>query len=172
MNKENVIICDIDGCVLDTSWINNKIAELGLTREQGFVYFDVHIEDQEPETITKMRDFLRMFDYKIRIIFVTARNEHLREITYRQLTSALGMFPEAIYMRPEGNKDDPDILKETILAEINKHFNVILAIDDDGRTCRMYEQHGILTIACNTQTLLEFQNKKEDKPAWKFQNIK
>lgn len=172
MNKENVIICDIDGCVLDTSWIENKIAELGLTRQQGFAYFDAHIEDREPVTITKMRDFLRMFDNKSRIIFVTARNEKLREITYRQLTSALGMFPEVIYMRPEGNLDEPYILKEKILEEINNHFNVILAIDDNGLTCRMYEQYGILTIACNTPMLLAYQNKKEDELAWELQTTK
>lgn len=172
MNKENVIICDIDGCVLDTSWINKKIAELGLTRQQGFAYFNAHIGDKEPETITKMRDFLRMFDNKIRIIFVTARNENLRQITFEQLVSALGVFPEVIYMRPEGNLDEPDILKEKILKEINNRFNVILAIDDNGLTCRMYEQHGILTIACNTPILLAYQNKKEDEPAWELQTTK
>lgn len=35
-------------------------------------------------------------------------------------------------------------------------------------TCRMYEQHGILTIAYNTPILLAYQNKKEDGPAWEL----
>lgn len=172
MSKEKVIICDIDGCILDTSWINYRIAELNLTKEQGFVYFDEHIDDLAPTTIVKMRDFLRLLDNKIKIIFVTARSERIREITYKQLTNALGMLPELIYMRPIDNLDDPHILKEKILAEINEHFDVILAIDDYGLTCRMYEQHGILTIICNTQILRMYQEHKEDEPAWELQITK
>lgn len=155
MIKEKVIICDIDGCILDTSWIHKQIAELGLTQEQAFKYFDMHIGSIESKTIIKIRDFLRLFDKKVKIVFVTARSENIRAITYEQLTKAMRMFPEIIYMRPYGNLDEPRVLKEKILLEIKERFEVILAIDDNPGTCLMYEDYGIPVICCNTEKLIK-----------------
>lgn len=163
MIKERAIICDIDGCVLDTSRIDNEIVELGLTQEQSFKYFDINISRITPIVNIKVCHFLYYFasNEKCKIIFVTARSEKLREITYKQLAHVMEVRPEIIYMRPYGNYDEPHLLKEKILLKIKEHFNIFLAIDDNIQTCNMYEKHGIITIMCNIQKSLENSGKKE-----------
>jgi len=75
--ERKVVICDIDGCVLDTSRIEKEM--IGIQSEdEKFDYFNKHIGDIEPKSITKIVKLLRTFDNRASVIFVTARCESLR----------------------------------------------------------------------------------------------
>ncbi len=146
MPQTDTIICDIDGCLLDSNWIWKDIQKLGLKDEGAFEYFNSHIADRQSQPIKEICELLRKFDNRATIVFFTARCEHLRKYTWENVTIALGTFPDAIFMRPKNNKDEPTVLKENFLKKLDSIFNVILAIDDNPDVCKMYERHRIPTI--------------------------
>jgi len=72
-------------------------------------------------------------------------------------------FPDLLLMRPETDKNPPCVLKLNILKQITDRFgfDVILAIDDDPATCKMYESHRIPVICPKLQELMKSEESKE-----------
>lgn len=69
MSKPKAIICDIDGCVIDTSRIYEEIAEKGITGADKFAYFEEYANDPAKALINQqlvdILEFLRLQGYKI-----------------------------------------------------------------------------------------------------------
>lgn len=81
----------------------------------------------------------------IKIIFVTARNVKVKGTTLKQLKDCFD-FNFDLYMRGRYDERIDWIMKEEYLKEIQKDYNVVLAVDDNGKNCDMYIRNGINTI--------------------------
>lgn len=80
------------------------------------------------------------------LILVTSREEKLREITEEWLYNN-GIKYDELHMRPNGDKSFPwDLKEELFLDKISQKYEVVMAIDDEDRTCKMFEKHGITTL--------------------------
>jgi len=81
----------------------------------------------------------------IKIIFVTARNVKVKGTTLKQLKDCFD-FNFDLYMRGRYDERIDWIMKEEYLKEIQKDYNVVLAVDDNEKNCDMYIRNGINTI--------------------------
>jgi predicted kinase len=78
------------------------------------------------------------------IVIVTARSEPYREVTQKWLDE-LGVNYDNIYMRKDGDMRKDYLVKEEILAEIEKDYDIVHAIDDNPAVNFLWGQHGIHT---------------------------
>lgn len=91
---------------------------------------------------------------KIKIIFVTARDEKCRSYTLYQLKQLFD-FPIELYMRGRGDlRPDPDVKREYII-ELKEKYNILFCIDDNTDNCKMYNELGL--------TALEVKKSKESQ---------
>lgn len=149
--RQKAIICDIDGVLLDTSHIFERIEKAGLTGDAKWEFFDRHANDHDVEVDYRVIEILETFarqDYKI--IFLTARSVEIDKATRAKIQLAIGQYAGSIFdflliMRPTLNTEPPDILKERWLNLLRKNYDVLLALDDETANCEMFARNKVLT---------------------------
>lgn len=141
---EKAIICDIDGCLIDSSFLLKEGKNKGLKDLALFEYFDKNLH--RAKKLKGSKKYLNLIlKGNRKIIFLTARSEKTRAITYTQLN----IFPPLIArgfllkMRPENNTQSSAKYKENVLKKIMKDFEIELAVDDELTNVEMYKRNGI-----------------------------
>lgn len=151
MSKPKAIICDIDGCVIDTSRIYEEIAEKGITGADKFAYFEEYANDPAKALINQqlvdILEFLRMQGYKI--IFSTARSKAIKIGTITRLRSC--MLYSDIYMRDLDDLRPAAEVKADHLKQIKEFYDVHIAIDDEDDNLKMFSQNNILAMKVFTK---------------------
>lgn len=144
--KKTALICDIDGCIIDTSNIWKMAKLFNVPENKYFEFFYQHANGTNNQYCMDCIEFVNNFKKFVdKVIFITARSEKLRIGTFERLKNVVNCDFDLL-MRPVDNVDEPSILKEQILKEVNKNYVVLLAIDDDDNICSMYKNNGIATI--------------------------
>jgi hypothetical protein len=83
------------------------------------------------------------------ILIVTSRAEHWRGLTsYWLAKNDIGHH--ALYMRKDNDTRSDFQVKEDILLQIKKYWNVVHAVDDNPNIIRVWERHGIPTTKIGT----------------------
>ena len=96
--KKKTVICDIDGVLLDSEHIFDKINELGLSGNDKWEYFNRHANDVDVIANKNVIDLLSAFNSAgIRIIFLTARSQEIEAQTRAKLDMVIGQFAENIF---------------------------------------------------------------------------
>lgn len=151
MSKPKAIICDIDGCVIDTSRIYEEIAEKGITGADKFAYFEEYANDPAKALINQplvdILEFLRMQGYKI--IFSTARSKAIKVGTITRLRGCM-MYSD-IYMRDLDDFRPAAEVKADHLKRIKEFYDVHIAIDDEDDNLKMFSQNNILAMKVITK---------------------
>lgn len=162
--KKQAIICDIDGCLIDTRWIWGEVEKQGLNGDKMWEFFHKHANDIKKSKIQEnLLNILRAVNTEIcDVVFLTARSEEIKFDTVVILKSCLPNASIKLYMRPIGNTDPSDIFKESIFAKIKKEHDIILAIDDEEPNCSMFRKNGITTIKWDIEKM---RNKTEGMQA-------
>ena len=148
--KEKAIVFDIDGVILDTSFLFDEIFRLGL---KGDAMWDYFYENCNSEKVQFIKGFEELYitlhslkvDESIKFILLTSRNEKGREGTEKKLRPICGSF-DALYMRPEGDYRDSQVLKKETLQQLQKVYDIILFIDDDLKNCEAAKELGIYSL--------------------------
>lgn len=146
------IICDIDGCLIETDWIFAEAKEKDLNTDETFALFDKYANSDRCVINQKYVKLLQTFS-NVDIIFVTARSEAIRHETQKKLEEILKGQQFLLYMRPIGNKENSCALKEMHLKEILKNYKVHLAIDDYIGNCLIFEKYNIPYIHWQKENL-------------------
>lgn len=147
--KQKAIICDIDGCLLDTLNIHKQIEELGLTGALKWRYFEAGANDIKTVKFNRnLANVLKTFaDTGIKIILLTARSEAIRYSTKLRLDYEINAaFSYKLLMRSMGDSNDPHIVKYLHLKKILEEYDVILAIDDEDANLKMFAANGIFVM--------------------------
>lgn len=147
-NKKQAIICDIDGCIVDTSWIWYDIEKMDLNGSKMWEYFDKNACDMSKNrVIPQVLQILSSsyFNEELEILIVTARSERIRPETEEMLKSILDR-DFSLYMRPHNDLSGSIELKERHLKEILKDYEVRIAIDDEKPNLDMYAKYGIFCL--------------------------
>ncbi len=85
----------------------------------------------------------------VKIIILSGRDSYCKDITEEWLAEN-GIQYDELYMRPEGNKEHDEIIKERIYHEhIEGRFRVALVLDDRGKVIRMWKRLGLPVLDCN-----------------------
>lgn len=142
MNKESVVIFDIDCTLSDADWRYHLIEKKPKNWNK---YFELSIEDAPIwETVDILNNYAINDGFKI--LFVTGRNESVRKITLDWLRTNIhpDISTYSLYMRKDGDYRPGVIIKKEILEQdIMPYCIVIAAFDDREDICKMYAEHGI-----------------------------
>lgn len=144
------IICDIDGCLVDTSWIWRLVNNLSMTDEQKFDYFNLNANSRYSTVdliLLTILNYCRQIEIAQRIIFLTARSEIIAAPTINFLHARTGLVPGKDFLinfRPVDDKLTPVESKRVRLLKIlEQGHRILFAIDDNPEICKMYCEHKI-----------------------------
>lgn len=135
------IVYDIDGTLADGL---HRLHLIQQQPKQWDAYFDLcHLD----RPIKHMIDVLRALDREFVSIFVSGRAERCREKTEWWLLNHgayTGRSPLRLYMRPDGDHRDDDVLKIELLARLRADgFNPVMVFDDRSRVVKAWRAAGV-----------------------------
>lgn len=144
--KKEIIICDIDGCLIDTKWIFEMTKDATPAIKWDFFNRNANnIDNGRNFDLAALIDKLNYFaGYKI--VFVTGRSELIYKDTLRMLKSLFTFDDIKLLMRKEGDCSSSHKVKEEILMGLKEEYKIVCAIDDDPDNCQMFKDNGILTM--------------------------
>jgi predicted kinase len=84
----------------------------------------------------------------MKLIVVSGRDEQFRDVTLDWLMGEADIFPDALFMRPRGDRRNDAVVKHEIFHDhIAGKYNVVGVFDDRGRVLRMWRAIGLTTFA-------------------------
>lgn len=147
-HQKNLIILDIDGCVVDSEARLPLLFVDGVVSPDRKVYDDAHPTDKTIPAGQHVYKLLNAFS-ECTVLFVTGRSEVTREYTMAQLNHALGEHPAVeerhLLMRPLGCENEHDtVLKPRLIEEAGYSLDqILLVIEDRDSTVAMWRERGI-----------------------------
>lgn len=144
--KKKAIICDIDGCLLDTAHIHKDIKELGLEGLDKWRYFEMYANDIDVKfnhNLGGLLESLARNGYEI--ILSTARNENIKHRTILKLKSNLDCEFK-LYMRASNDISPACEVKKKHLKQIQEEYIVEMAIDDEDANLDMFSKKGLFVM--------------------------
>ncbi len=150
--SKSIVIVDIDGTIAD---VRHRLHHIKGPRKKNWkAFFEAMDRDTPIEAIIEQVHELEK-DHDI--IVVTGRPDHYRRRTEKWLLKH-GIRYLRLFMRPDGDHRPDYTVKAEVLREFSKG-QIVLAIDDRGPVCDMWEQNGIRCI--RVQSDEENQNVNE-----------
>ena len=147
MQKEDVIVFDIDGVLLDTEYIFKEIFDLKLKGDAKWDYFLKYCNSDRTQPIKNTLDLWFCLSHRYKTFISTARNEKCKNETLLKLAQNCFFTTEDnLLMRKDGDYRPAIEVKKEHLIQIMKNFNIILFIDDDLANCEMAKGLGILAL--------------------------
>jgi len=145
MRKE-IVICDIDGCLVETAWIFDRTS--GMETNEKWDFFNKNANNSDNKInfdLVNLVDKLKFFaGYKI--FFVTSRSDIIYRETLRMLKGLFTHEDIQLLMRKEGDSSPSHKVKERIISELKEKYKIVCAIDDEPENCKMFKANGILTM--------------------------
>ena len=137
--QRKIVIVDIDGTIADVRHRLHHIKSGGKKNWKAF--FEAMDHDTPIDSVIRqVHELERDHD----IIVVTGRPEHYRQRTEKWLNDN-GIRYSRLFMRPDGNHRPDYTVKAEVLREFPKG-RIVLAIDDRGPVCDMWEKNGIRCV--------------------------
>lgn len=144
--KKKAIICDIDGCLLDTAHIHEDIKELGLEGIDKWRYFEMYANDIDVNfnyNLGGLLESLARNGYEI--ILSTARSESIKHRTILKLKTNLNCEFK-LYMRASNDISPACEVKRKHLKQIQEEYAVEMAIDDEDANLDMFSKKGLFVM--------------------------
>lgn len=139
---KRTIVFDIDGTVADLShrlhWIQGE-------EKNWDKFYEGVGEDKVIKPIADLfYSYIKYSPYSSKIICITGRPERIREDTLKWFKERIGVVPDELYMRKDGDfRSDVMIKKEWIEKLQKKEYEFELAFEDRDRVVKMYRDMGI-----------------------------
>lgn len=142
--KQKAYIFDVDGTLAN---VDPFIHHVRGSNKDYDAFHEASVDALPNFEVVQMLN--EAFFDQMHIIIVTSRKEVWRGITsYWLAKNDIGHH--ALYMRKD-NDNRPDYeVKEDILLEIKKHWNVLHAVDDNPSVIKLWENYGINTTKIGT----------------------
>ena len=151
MSEEKILICDLDGCLINSAWIWQVVNFFQFPKDIAYDFFnrtanaEANIVDL---TLYKYLCFKASGGYKIH--FLTARSESIDTETVKFIQKKTGLIYEQDFTISFRSKDDISSAAESKQKRLKQMLdngkNIILAIDDNQEVIDMYKLNGIRTI--------------------------
>ena len=123
-----VIICDIDGVLIDNPEWNGDLE----------TFYNNILDGVGNEWCIHLLKGLVL--QGIKILFVTARNERYRRQTKMQLDFWFGCRYE-LFMRGEDDLREDYLVKKDYIDEIKRKYDILFCIDDNPKNCEMFAEN-------------------------------
>lgn len=150
-SKPPYLICDLDGCLVNTSWVKSVANSMNMTKQQRYELFNLTANTDNSHINKYCLDFvLYQLAGGSKLHFLTARESKIANSTINFLEDKTGLTcgkDFSISFRPATNTSKAvDYKKEYISKMMENGENIALAIDDKPEINDMYSQFGISTI--------------------------
>jgi phosphoglycolate phosphatase-like HAD superfamily hydrolase len=146
--KRKAYIFDVDGTLANVDSILHYVVKHKNRDTEAFKkdFHSFHKESinvpPHPEVVDMAWDAIGQ-DYDI--IVVTARKEEWRGHTSYWLAHVADLPHTALFMRPDkDNRPDYEVKKD-ILTQIQEHWDIVHAVDDNPNVIRLWQENGIET---------------------------
>lgn len=149
------IICDIDGCLVDTSWLWGIINQLK-TRFDDVNPFEIFDKNAnlsfcrvDSMLVIYLKQLLeRLYDgKKPTLLLMTARSESIKDETTEFILAKSDLKYFHVSFRETGDMSNPSESKRKRLERLLEcGHEIVLAIDDDSENLKMFENYGIETL--------------------------
>lgn len=138
--KRQAAIFDVDGTLVDVSGVRHHVMQ----RQKRFDRFHGDAIDCPPNQLA-LEHYHRTQEAGLDILIVTARKQDWLFHTLLWLREN-GIEHTEIFMR--GNRDNRKdyLVKADILAQIQRHWEVQFAVDDNPNVIKLWQENGIPTI--------------------------
>jgi phosphatidate phosphatase APP1 len=133
-------IIDIDGTVADLTHRRHFVEN----KPKNWPAFNAACKDDTP--IPHMATLLdHLYDCsRVRIVYMSGRNEAMREATVEWLERHSFPIGSGLYMRADGDYRDDGIVKLELLQRLRADgFEPIMAFDDRDRVVKMWRDNGV-----------------------------
>lgn len=135
--REHAFIVDMDGSLDDVRTVRHFVK--GKFRNFDMFHRSSLWTPANPEVKDMVMD-AHMAGYKI--VITTARNEAYREVTQKWLDD-MNIPYDNIFMREDGDARHDYIVKDEMLVEVRKYYDVVHAIDDNPQAVGTWVKNGI-----------------------------
>ena len=149
--ENQIILCDLDGCLVNTTWIWEVVNAYKMTKDEGFDVFNKLANAERnkiDETLFKYLCFKASGGLKLH--FMTARSELIEVETINFLQKKTGLIygkEFTISSRPSTDVSTPTESKSVrVQAMLDAGKKIAFAIDDEDDILRMYISKGIPVI--------------------------
>lgn len=140
--KHGAYIFDIDGTLADGNhrqhWVRTKPKNWNAYNKA------MHLDTPIHPVITTLLALSVVYD----IVISSGRQDKDRKVT-EEWFDKHGIPFTKLYMRKTGDYRDDTIVKEEMLREIEKTFNVIAVFDDRVKVVDMWRKNGLYVFDCN-----------------------
>lgn len=142
---EKVIVCDIDGCLVNTSWIWDIVKKLEIKDEAMlWDFFDRNANAEYNQVDETLVNFLkRQRKEGFKIIFLTARSCRIGRETIALIENKTGLkLNEDFTISCRGilDKEPAPVSKLNRLEKISKDKKILCFIDDDDKNCEVFTE--------------------------------
>lgn len=147
MYKEDAVVFDVDGVLLNTEYIFKEILDLKLKGDSKWEYFMKHCNSDRTKPFNDISDLWYCLSSRYKVFISTARNEKCKEATLDKLWKhGFICHEDNLLMRKKDDYRQAVEIKKEHLFKILENYNVITFIDDDIANCRMAKELGVLTL--------------------------
>ena len=146
---KNCIVCDCDGTILNTEFIHKEVMALDLKGDDKWDYFNKKCCSSEVDLLHSIKDLLIVLNHAgVEIVICTARNESGKYALLHKLIQEgiPNLTLDHIYMRKADDLRVDSEVKEDLLSEIQKKYNVLAFIDDSLSCCETAKKLGIMAL--------------------------
>jgi hypothetical protein len=167
----NLAIVDIDITLADARHRDYLVADSDPAWSSYVAPENVVLDDLVPGARHALNKLAEM---GWEIVFLTGRNENLREVTARWLTSKLGPrfglgqdLLNRLIMRPRTNQENASVYKDRQLLALFNELNpdAVLAFDDDQYMWPIYEEWGATVFKAPLCWITLFPQPNPNRPA-------
>mgnify|MGYP003450082171 FL=1 len=151
--KRKAIIFDIDGTLAD---ISHRLHYIQGPKKDYDAFYKACVDDKPKEDVIALSEICRRRKTISRsqeegneIIFCSGRPDNVRVETWNWLLDFAGAREnEQLYMRRAGDYRADYIVKEEILREIQKTYDILFTVDDRQQVVDMWRRNGITCLQC------------------------
>lgn len=137
-DRQRAVIFDVDGTLCDVSSIRYLLDG----KDRNFHRF--HVESTGCPTNPHVAALTHALKPDVARVVVTARSTRYYQHTIWWMMLNNVRF-DTIYMRQDGDFRKDAIVKQEILNQINEHYDVKFAIDDNPNVIEVWKRNGIPT---------------------------
>lgn len=146
--KPKYIICDLDGCLIDSAWIWDFINKQRVSKDEAFDLFNrLANADKNKIDLPLYKYLCFKASGGLKIHFMTARSELIEVETINFIQKKTGLIygkEFTISFRPNNDLSSPaDSKAVRVQSMLESGKQIALAIDDDVEVLKMYVSKGI-----------------------------
>ena len=144
--KKKAIICDLDGTLLDCEH-RRHFVECEKKDWANFLHPDHIKKDKFNDWCKEL--ILAMHKHDHTILFVTGRNENVRNVTIETLLKEWHQENIILHMRKDEDFRSDSVIKKEIYDEfIEPFYDVIFSVDDRKSVVQMWRDIGLVCLQC------------------------